>query len=427
MPVLKPFAGVRYDTAMVSLDRVLAPPYDVIDDRLRGELYGRDPRNIVRLILSREADPYAAAARDLAAWRRDGVLRPDPAPAIYLLEQEWEGAGGGRHRRTGFIAACLLEEFGGSVLPHERTHSGPKEDRLRLAQATGMMFSQIFSLYADPAGELEAVLAGVRTTRPDAEALHDGVRNRLWVSTDGTAALAAAGFLRNRNVLIADGHHRYETALAYRNAMRLQDPAHRGSEAYNFVPMFFSNLNDPGLLVLPTHRILHSLPGFDPEDFLVRLRDYFTLTPAASAREAAVPPGRGRGGALGLALPDGRAFLLEPTPRADALLESFPPVVAGLDVMLLHEVVIGRILGISRETQERKLHLEYERDTESVLRAVGGGGGRRQAAFLMQAPPVEQVKLAAEAGHVMPQKTTFFHPKLPSGLVCYPFTGPDAP
>ena len=420
MPFVKPFAALRYDPAIVNPERVMAPPYDVIDDPLREALYSRDPRNVVRLILAKGDDPYGSAARDLAGWSAEGVLVRDPAPAVYLLEQEWTLPGGQRLRRDGFIAACMLEDVGGSILPHEKTHSGPKEDRLRLMKATGMMFSQIFTLYADPDGVLEPLLARPRSGTPDTELLHDGVVNRLWVCADDSVPLAVAGFLREKSVLIADGHHRYETALAFRNAMRLNNPHHHGREPYNFVPMFFSNLHQPGMVVLPTHRLLHGLPGFGAETFLGELRRYFTLRSFASAESLIARLESGPGMELGLGFPGGGGFhLLRPAPAASRLLENLPTVVARMDVTLLHTVVFGHVLGMSAVSQEQKVNLEYERDVAALLRMFAHDR-KWQAAFFMKSPPVEQVKTAAEAGHTLPQKTTYFYPKLLSGLVNYP-------
>ncbi len=419
MPSIKPFAAVRYNPSMVDPAVVVAPPYDVIDDPLREALYRRDPRNIVRLILAKGADPYADAARDLGRWMRDGLLAADAEPALYLLEQQWTFPGGEPGRRTGFIAACHLEDFGGAVLPHEKTHSGPKEDRLRLMQATGMMFSQIFSLYADPSGELEGRFAGARSGKPAADLLHDGVVNRLWVCRDASVLLAAAEFLRERRVLIADGHHRYETALAFRNAMRLQNPSHTGTEPYNFVPMYFSNLNDPAMLVLPTHRLLHSIPGFSAGGLLRDLGEYFTLDSFGTPEGLVGRLASGAVAELGLGFPGGKGwFLLRPKPAADRLLEQLPVVVSRLDVTLLHTVVLGGILGLSAASQEKRENLVYERDLPEILRMLSRDE-RFQAVFFMKAPPVEQVMRAAEAGQTMPQKTTYFYPKLLSGLVNY--------
>ncbi|HLF13557.1 MAG TPA: DUF1015 domain-containing protein [Bacteroidota bacterium] len=427
MPAVKPFAALRYDPAKVDPGRVMAPPYDVIDDRLREALYGRDPRNIVRLILGKGDDPYADAARDLADWTREGTLVRDPAPSVYLLEQEWVLPDGQTRRRTGFIAACRLEDRGGPILPHEKTHAGPKEDRLRLMKSTGMMFSQIFSLYADPGGILGPALAAARSGRPAMDLLHEGIVSRLWVCTDDLVALAVTEFLRGKTVLIADGHHRYETALAFRDAMRLNNPSHHGHEPYNFVPMFFSNLSDPGLMLLPTHRLLRGLPGFKAEVFLSGLREFFSMTPYATAEALLARLESGPERELGLGFPGRGGFhLLRPKPAAARLLDHLPTVVSRMDVTLLHTVVFGRILGLSQESQEKKINLDYERDVPEILRMLGRAE-TYQAAFFMKAPPVEQVKTAAEAGHTLPQKTTYFYPKLLSGLVNYACTGEPGP
>jgi len=431
MPAVKPFAGVRYDLSKVSPGSVVAPPYDVIDDHLRNRLYDTDPHNIIRLILGRGADPYADAARLHAEWTRTGVLTRDPVPSLYLLEQEFRLADGRSFVRSGFIAACLLEEFGGSVMPHEKTHSGPKEDRLKLMNATGMMFSQIFSLYPDPEGVLTPLLRGAKTAPPEMTAEFDGVVNRMWVCRDQAVSLGVSGFLRDKRVLVADGHHRYETALAYRNGMRMKNPGHGGHEAYNFVPMFFCSMHDPGMLVLPTHRVLRGIDGFDAERFLGEAGKFFTATlhPSLAAMtgalEAASHP------AVGLAFSSSPGFhLLELRPEGARMLEGVPPVVARLDVTVLHELLLGRIVGLSALAQEKKTNLEYERDAGEALRMLnqpgGAGGGKgRQAVFFMRSTPLDDVRLVAEAGLTLPQKSTYFFPKLLSGMVSYVFDGED--
>lgn len=427
MPSIKPFAALRYDTARVDVGRVVAPPYDVIDERMREALYRRDPCNIVRLILGKEADPYAEAAREGSRWIADGVLVRDPAPALYFLEQAFSLPGGRMRKRSGFIAACLLEEVGGSVLPHERTHSGPKEDRLRLMQATGMMFSQIFALYDDREHALDRVYEEVESAPPAVELLHDGVVNRLRVCDDGRISLTVAEFLRDRSVLIADGHHRYETALAHRNLRRLSNPSHHGHEPYNFVPMFFSNQSDPGTVILPTHRLLHGVAGFEPAAFLRALRRYFHVTPHSSVDGLVERIEAGPGREFGLAFPgSGECHLLRPGSEATRLLDHLPAVLSRLDVVLLHAVVFGAVLGLSEESQERKENLDFERDVAEVSRMLRHDG-KYQAAIFMKAPPVAHVKAAAEAGRTLPQKTTYFYPKLLSGMVTYLLADGEAP
>jgi uncharacterized protein (DUF1015 family) len=284
-------------------------------------------------------------------------------------------------------------------------------------RATGMMFSQIFALYADPGRSLDPVFETVKALPSAIEVLHDGVVNRMWVCTDEAVVLAVVEFLRSRAVLIADGHHRYETALAYRNEMRLHNPAHQGNEPYNFVPMFFTNESDPGTVVLPTHRLLHGVRGFNPDAFLGEARRYFSVhqLPNADAMIDRLESGPGR--EFGFAVPGAEeCWLLKAGPDAARLLDGVPAPVARIDAVLLHSAVFGTILGLSEESQERKENLEYERDATEAFRMLRSDH-RYQAAFFMKAPPVEQVRAAAEAGCTLPQKTTFFYPKLLSGMV----------
>jgi len=417
MPSIKPFAGYRYDTSKVEAARVVAPPYDVIDARLQETLHRRDPRNIVHAILAKGDDPYAAAAAAVSGWIGDGVFVRDRVPALYFVEQAFTLPGGRMRRRSGFIASCLLEDFGGSVLPHEKTHSGPKMDRLRLMRSTGMIFSQIFTLYADPARELVPLFERVEALPPAMEVLHDGVINRLRVCTDEGIALAAGEFLRKRDVLIADGHHRYETALAFRNEMRLRNPGHQGNEAYNFVPVFFANETDPGTVVLPTHRLLHGLAGFSRDAFLAGARRYFSVVPVPTAEEMTERLESGPGREFGFAVPgEEGCWLLKALPESGRLLDSMPAVASRIDAVLLHSAIFGAILGLSEESQEKKENLDFERDETEVFRLLHEDS-RYQAAFFMKAPAVAQVRAAAEAGFTLPQKTTFFYPKLLSGVV----------
>jgi len=424
MPVIKSFAGVRYDFSRVPPNEVVAPPYDVIDMNLKGKLYHANPHNVVRLIYGRGSDPYADAAQFTTDWTRSGVLKRDREPAVYILEQEFRLADSRSFIRSGFISACKLEEFGGSVLPHEKTHSGPKEDRLRLMNATGMMFSQIFSFYPDPDRRVDTLLGGAKSSPPDCVAEYDGVINRLWVCTDQAVSLGVSDFLRDVRVLVADGHHRYETALAYRDGMRMKNPAHDGHEPYNFVPMFFSNMHDPGMLVLETHRILRGVPGFTEADFISRLGQYFTLSEYPSLDTMTRELATANGPAVGMALKTGKIFhLLVLKPEGARLLEGVPEVVRRLDVTVLHDIILERILGLSPETQERKSNLEYERDGREALRLLVEGD--RQASFFMRPTPLDDVRIVAEAGRTLPQKSTFFFPKLLSGLVNYVFDGED--
>lgn len=420
MPYLKPFRGIFYNPQKVDIAAVVAPPYDVISPSQQNELYEASPYNVVRLILGREEDRYSSAASHFEAWKKEGILIRDERPAAYLLSQRFSTPDGRIHERGGFIMRCKLEDFGtGSILPHEKTLAKPKEDRFRLLMATKAMFSQIFGLYADPQRVVDRYVQRHMDAAPAIEIMFEGVRNRLWKLKDPAAITVIQEFMRDRQILVADGHHRYETALVYRDAMRLKNPNHTGEEPYNFVMMFLTNVHDPGLVVLPTHRLLHSLPQFNVARFLESLTEFFHLDVQADERELLTNLASRQRGAFGLVVPSVPRFILcwlkasaDPFRGLD---ESVPSVLKELDVTLLHSVIFGKLLGISAEAQEHKRNLDYVKDAEEAVRAVWKG--RADAALLMNPTPVDRVRAVAEAGYTMPQKSTYFYPKLLSGLV----------
>jgi uncharacterized protein (DUF1015 family) len=422
MPEIRPFAGILYTPGAVPLAQVVAPPYDVISRTRQGELYERSPYNVVRLILGREADPYAAAAASLRSWLASGVLRRDAGPAFYLLSQQFQDLQGRRRIRRGVIGACRLEEFGkGSVLPHERTLAKPKEDRLRLFKATGAMFSQILSLYDDAEGILDVLYAGVVRQSPFFEVEFDGVENTVHRIAEPALQGTITGFLLERPALIADGHHRYETALAYRTA-RMHEGA-SGDEAWNFVPMFLTNMRNDDLVLFPTHRLIRDLPAFDGRRFLDQLRSLFDVRPMEGDDALLGALTRARPQAFGLILPgEPHAFLLQAL--GDFAADHPGDLLWRLDVTVLHERVLKGLLGMSDEQQLQKTYLDYEHDARAAAAAVRMG--RAQAAFLMNPTPIEDVRAAAAAGVLMPQKSTYFYPKLLSGVVNYAFDGGEA-
>jgi uncharacterized protein (DUF1015 family) len=430
MAEIVPFAGLRYDLARIGdAARVLAPPYDVIGEAERSELEARDPHNVVRLELPRgEGDArYGLAANLLRAWLAEGVLRPEPTPAMYVYEQQFTWAGKA-YTRQGLIAALRLEPFDKRVvLPHEHTLTGPKEDRRKLLVTTRTQISQVFGLYRDADGaalaELGAVTGGapaLDTTTPD------GTRHRLWVVTEAARLNRLAGVLRDKQILIADGHHRYETMVSLRNELRGGSGA-GAREPSDYGAMFLARAEDPGLLVLPTHRLVKDLPEFSLTSFLSGAGVAFdiiqgdeTTAQAVEARLAQL--GVGEDGqprvAFGIraARKSGPTWLvLKSIVDLSAL---GPPVLRSLDVTVLHGVLLGPLLGIDAAAMARQSHLAYTHDTSEALARVDAG--EVQAAFLMNATSVEQVLAACEAGHVLPQKSTYFQPKLATGLVMYP-------
>lgn len=420
MATIIPFRGIRYDQSRVSMASVVAPPYDVITPEQQNGYYDRDPHNVVRLILGREADRYASAAATYGEWRSSGVLMRDAAPAIYPLVQTFTGLDGGTVQRKGFIALCRLEEFEKKiVLPHERTLSKAKEDRFKLFQATNSNFSQVFSLYSDPGSVIDSFIAPFHRTAPVIDVEFESVRNQLWAVTDPTVVDAVARELEPKQVLIADGHHRYETGLAYRDLMRSKNPNHTGRELYNYIMMFFTNLDDEGLVIFPTHRVLHSLPSYDGGAHLSTLQQHFDLQvfPAPAMMTDALR----QAGPYSYGIVSGHsskfyvATLRDPASVSALVPDDLPAEVKQLDVVLLHQYIIRRLLGVSQEAQDKKLNIHYLQDVRESVDEVAAGTA--QAAFFVKPTRIEQVRAVAKSGNVMPQKSTFFYPKLISGLV----------
>jgi len=424
MAEIVPFRGVRYDLERCGgAAAVLAPPYDVIGEEERAALERRDPHNMVHLDLPRgEGDAkYAEAARGLERWMREGVLRTDERPAIYRYQQRFTfPAGGKSYTRQGFIALLRLEPFSARVvLPHEHTLAGPKRDRLVLMRATQAHFSQVFTLYRDPAGEAEQALAAWDERPPALEATTpDGCRHRLWVVDEPKVIARVAAVLAPRQVMIADGHHRYETMLALRDELR---PSERppGASLADYGTVFFARAEDPGLLVLPTHRLIKGLPPASLWALADRVRPWFEVSTGAEAAPAAIEERLRVQGAKGVTLAlrvAERPETLWLTLRPDADLAALgPPALQRLDVTVLHGLILGPLLGIGAEAMARQSHLGYTHDMPEALARLSAG--EAQGAFLMNATKVDEVLSACEAGFVLPQKSTYFQPKLATGLV----------
>jgi len=425
---LRPFRALRYDTTRVNLNDVVAPPYDVIDDPYRDRLYERSPHNVVRLILNREADRYAASAQTLRDWLSAGLLRQDDEPALWLYVQDFSH-GGQSFERIGVIGAMRLEPFSaGRIRPHERTLSGPKEDRMRLLRACRVNLSPIFGLYADQRGLLEEARAAMEHRSPLLHLTDDfGVRHRSWPLTAKPQIGAISSALGSETIYIADGHHRYETALAFRDHLRARGGLSEEDPA-NFMMAYLCSMDDPGLLVLPTHRILRGLVDFDPTKFVKALgRDFevrtFSSSPAGRKQLlAALAAGRARGH-FGITL-RGVDLLYEISPLGEDVIDraapELPPVVRRLDVTILDRVILRDVLGLDPDAAARAGQLRYSHEDGDAFGSVDSGAA--QAAFLLGPPDLDQVRAVCLSGETMPQKSTYFHPKLLTGLVLHPLS-----
>jgi len=425
MVMLRPFRPLRYNPAVVGdLSAVVAPPYDVISDAHRDALHERSPYNVIRLILNRAPDRYAAAAAALQAWRRDGVVRRDGDPALGYYVESFTLPDGGPREREGVIGVMRIEPFAsGHVRPHERTFARHKEDRMRILRACRTNLSPIFGLFADREHAFDAARA-VAAARPADIDLRDdaGVRHRLWSLTEPNVIDTITGMLSAETVFIADGHHRYETALAYRDALRAQgatDP----EAPHNFIMMYLTSMSHPGLVILPTHRVLGRLASVDRSAVLERLRSQFQLTSfpqsarstfLARLREA---PRRGR---FGVALAGSDELVvatLEDVTGLDRLAADRAPAVRHLDVTVLDAVILRGMLQIDCTAAAQEGWLTYTHDDDAALAAVSQGAA---AAFLMNAPRIDDVQAVCLAGETMPEKSTYFYPKLLTGLLFHP-------
>ena len=433
MARIAPLTPLRYDLSRLSggLASVICPPYDVISPEERAVLAARDPHNVVHLILPEGVGDarYAHAAKLLASWRQSGVLVRDEEPGFYRVEQTFvpPGAPDGTAplTRRGFLALVELVPFSERViLPHERTLSGPKEDRLKLFRATGANLSPGFMLYRDPARALDEALVTAELVAEATTA--DGARLTLAKVRSPPAVRAIVEGVARSTLLIADGHHRYETALRYAEEIGAAHPSASGRAEHRFFMTFLANGDDPSLVVFPTHRHVHGLAAFSFDGLLAAAQASFEVRPLAAGADAAtlahaLEQARPRGPSVVAAASDGRVSLL--TLRGDIDLAAHPTlgpkpaVLRRADVTVLHAGVLEDLLGITPEAQAAKTNLWYPQDARAALAELRSGKGN--VLFVMNATPVAQVREVAEAGEVMPQKSTFFFPKVPTGLALH--------
>jgi uncharacterized protein (DUF1015 family) len=425
MADIAPLKPLRYAPEL--LPDVIAPPYDVIDSALRKRLGARHPRNVVHIDLPEgEGDARYVHARALfEAWQQDGTLHRDEAPSYWRYSQTFEPPGGGaKLTRRGFFALVRAVPYSArAVLPHERTLTGAKQDRILLSRATRAMLSPQFMLYSDPRRALDADLdAGERFAEFRTD---DGVEHAIARITDPRAIVRITGALAASQLLIADGHHRYETAVSLAQEIDEEArtlgrrPSARGEHLFTFA--FLANGDDPSLVVFATHRLVHSLASFDFEQLLRSAAVLFDVerVQGDADRLRAALEASGARPTLCAVGPQGKAALLRLKAEADLqqhpVLGARPAVVRGTSVALLHDGLLEHVLGISKDAQAAKTNLKYLQDPRQGMELVSAGEG--QVLFLMNPTPVSTIRAVAEAGEVMPQKSTFFYPKVPSGLL----------
>jgi len=441
MAVIKPFQGVRYNPARIEdMSAVVSQPYDRVRYGLQDEYYALNDYNVTRIIKGKEFDGddkennvYTRARDFFTRWQQEGILMREAQPALYVYHQQFPLPDGQVVTRKAFICAFELAAFDqGIVLPHERTLSGPKVDRLNLTRATEAYFGNIFMLYPDPENKVDALLAAATTfsgRQPeiDIRELHEkDVRQMVWVVTDPQVIEAVVAEMSpKRNLIIADGHHRYETALDYRAEQRARYPAAPADAGFNYRMVTLVSMSDPGLTILPTHRLIFGYHKLSAQELLDKVGAYFTTEKVADrpALEARLEAARGETGRIGLVTADGFYSL---TLKELAIMGQLAPGRAAdwkeLDVSILHELLLEHVMGLTKESIERKENINYLREPDMGYQQVANG--KAQFLFALNPTRMEQVTACTEVGEKMPQKSTDFYPKVITGLTILP-VGPE--
>jgi uncharacterized protein (DUF1015 family) len=429
MANIYPFSGLRYSRDQIPVEKVVTQPYDKISKEMQDRYYALHPNNIIRIVLGRkeagdsgENNVYSRAAGYLSDWRNTGVLEQIPTPAFFVYFQRFTVPG--THEvcvRKGFVGLARLENYENKIIfPHERTLTGPRMDRLELLRHTQTHLEQIFLLYEDPAQRVDRILEEAARSQPDIEVDDEyHVTHTLWTIADPAVIRSIQGQMADKKLIIADGHHRYETALAYRDEMREKHGA-RPDEPYERLPAAFFNMDSPGLTILPTHRVLSGLEDYKPPWLL---SEFFDVSPAPEDSEGLRSRLREmgkRGVVIGVVGEGGRSRHLLSLKTDLNLSELLPELSAKqrtLDVAILHRLIIEKGLGISEEAVKKESHITYVREMDKAVEAVKSGNA--QLAFLLNPTRLEQMRDIAYEGNVMPQKSTDFYPKVLSGLRMY--------
>ena len=425
---IAPFRGVFYNQKKIrDLSKVIAPPYDIISKEEQEKLYKKSPYNFVRLDLSQEPDAYASVPHLLADWQSQAILERDETPAIYFSSQRFKLKGGEQKLRLGYFALTELEDFSsGNIKPHEKTLAAPKEDRLNLMVACNAQLSPIFALYSQANQTINRILSiAVEGVAPFIETeLDDGDVIKLWRITDPAVIEKVQREMVEQTILIADGHHRYEATLRYRELLRSQHGSGTGREAYNFILTYFAEISDDNLVVLPTHRLVR---GFTHKPFLEleeALQTYFYVEQHPKTPEGkssflkALKTAAKKHRVIGASFKrDPRYLILRMKNKRimQRLAKDLSAPLRELDVSTLHLLILEHILGMSAEQQVSGETIRYAQDEDNVLQALEKEDF--QAAFILTATKKEEIQSVVASGEKMPQKSTYFYPKLASGLL----------
>ncbi len=436
MANIRPFRGLRYNPETVEdLSDVITMPYDRIHEAEQDKYYALSPYNFTRIIQGyRTPDEpdnnvYTRARGYKLNWLAEKALLREARPVLYVLEQSFTTPDGAEHTRRSFTAALELTRFDeGVILPHERTLSGPKVDRLNLTEVTETAWGHIFILYPDVENQINAILEPYVTEYDpfvlNEQVIEPSVTQKFWVVDDpAIVELVVEAMGPKINLIIADGHHRYETALNYRDAMREKHPDAPANAAFNYVMATFVSMSDPGLVILPTHRLIHSYDTMGSKEVLDALKPYFEIEEVDDRTALLEEMAKATITNPRFGFYDGDLYLLT-LKSLDTMAELTPdrdPNWRALDVAVLHEVILEHVMGLSKESVARKENLNYLRDADQGFDAVDAG--KANFLFLLNGTRMNQVRACTEAGEKMPQKSTDFYPKIVSGLVALPLEG----
>lgn len=435
MKVVVPGRALRYNPNSVGdISKVLAPPYDVISPNEQAALYAVHPANVIRIILGletpddNESDNKYTRARDtLRSWIKDGIIAKDDREAFYVYDQVFNLPDGRTVTRRGIIGRLYLDDGGCKLLAHERTLDGPKQDRFKLFQTTHVICSQVFAFYSDPEQRVEALLSAPGIVEPLVDGTTpDQIRHILGRVVDPVVIDAISEELSGFTQYIADGHHRCETTLNYRNHRIGQVPNPTGEEPFNFATVYMANTCQEGLVILPINRLIHDVADFDSAKLLLDLSADcdISLVDGDVEQVNAILPSAGKDGtAFAIMLPDNvwRIVRVRPTAKTDFIENShLHHAVADLDVSWIHQRMLNDMLGITPQAQAAKTNIDYQHDPREVEAMFKAGRDRYQLAILMNPVSAEQIQAVAVDGERMPQKSTYFYPKIISGLVIHP-------
>ncbi len=423
MAEIKPFKGLRYTEKAGGIKNLCCPPYDIVSGEQRQNLIEKNEYNIIRLELpaleaNEDFTPYREAAETLRSWLSEGILKRDEKEAVYIYEMEFS-VQGKSHKVKGFVSLVKAEPFDKEIiLPHEETLSKAKTDRFNLMKATGCNFSQIYSLYADEDNSVFDIIERASKRTPDSEFTDDeNVTHRMWIADDPDTLKTLSEKMVDKKLYIADGHHRYETALNYKNYVR-DNLDETGSSDY--VTMMLVNMENEGLTVFPTHRIVRGLESFDYKSVCDKCAEYFEITPYLNREKGEIGLEEAyKKGEKSFVMFTGdnnyTLLKLKDASVMDKLLPNKSEALRNLDVSVLHTLILERIFGIDKENMAKQINLTYTRSADEALSEVDGQ--RANCCFLLNPTRVWEIRDVAAAGEKMPQKSTYFYPKLTTGLV----------